>query len=105
MSNDIEKKEEMSKEELVYVVSLMLDCQSYAPTVNKLTKPCLFKIYDSIHARGVAFTHKEDETRRLNYENLTLEGKVLALEAKVQLLSNKLRNEINKKRKGSHFNG
>lgn len=97
--NDIEKKEELSKEELVYVMSLMLNCEEFTAQINKLSKPCLFRIYDDMMDRGSKFANIEDEVRNLTRENLELKTEVATEKRKNKMLFNKLRNEVRGRRK------
>ena len=96
MSNDIEKPEEMDKAELVYVMTLMLNCLDFKDQLNKLSKPCLFRLYDDMQARGNAFANLEDDKRKLEAELTEARGQVRALEVRNAILDKKMKNDYHK---------
>jgi hypothetical protein len=98
MSDDLEKKEEMSKEELVYVMSTMLDCTAFSKQINKLSKPCLFQLFDNMSQRRCSFSNIEDDVRKLERKNIELQGQADVLIKKNKMLENKLKQEV---RRGS----
>ena len=94
MSDDIEKKEEMSKEELVYVTTTMLNCIGFEKQFNKLSKPCLFRLFDDMSARGCAFSNIEENVRSLEKQNIKLQGELEASLKKEKLMFRKLQAEV-----------
>lgn len=90
MSNDMPKKEEMAKDELVWVLCLMMDCKDFQAQINKLSKPCLFRLFDTLSARGCAFSNIEEKNRTLERETIKQQGELDSLKRKVTLLNKKL---------------
>jgi hypothetical protein len=109
MSNDLEKKEEMSKEELVYVMTTMLNCIGFEQQFNKLSKPCLFRLFDDMSARGNAFSNIEENVRSLEQKNYKLHAELEASIKKEKLMFKKLQTEVKKtnqqRKKGSGTGG
>ena len=105
--SEIIKKEEMDKAELVYVMSLMLDCIGFEAQLNKLSKPCLFRVYDDLHARGNAYANVQEHLSTSEQKAIQLQGEVDILTKKNDMLTNKLRAEVRKsnKRNGSRYDG
>ena len=98
--SEIEKKEEMSKEELVYVLQLMLNCRDYKDQLNKLSKPCLFRLFDDMKDRGNRFANLEDDKRKLEKEITKLRGQVQTLAVRNDTLTRNMKHDFYKKKKG-----
>ena len=104
--SEIEKKEEMSKEELVYVMTLMLNCLDFKDQINKLNKPCLFRLYDDMQKRGNAFANLEDDKRSLEQEVVKLRNELQTLTHRNQVLTKQQKRDYHRnKPKGRQTKG
>jgi hypothetical protein len=100
MSKEFDEKKEMDKEELVYVVALMLDCEAFKAQINKLSKACLFKLFDGFAARGNAFSNIELNLNQACHEVIQLQGTVDRLERNNKDLKAKLKREVQRNTRG-----
>lgn len=99
MAEKIEKAPEMSKEELVHAVAIMLSCQDMPAQINKLDKKCLFRLFDGFQFRGQAFATLEEKLR-------DAERKINEQSTEIAVLTNKLKkSQRDLKNKGNHSNG
>jgi enoyl-[acyl-carrier-protein] reductase (NADH) len=93
-STTVEKEHsssEYTKPELVYAVALMLSCHDMESQINKLSMPCLYRIFDQYSLMGNNFANLEDSVRYLERQNLELQTKLEMSERKVAAMESKRR--------------
>lgn len=95
MSEQFEKPaNDMSKEELVWAVALLLNLHDMKGEVNKLSKPALWRIFDSYSERGNAFANLEDELRIAQREAMEFKTRALTAEKKVRIMEGKRNGKV-----------
>lgn len=93
--NKIDVTPEMEKDELVWAVSILLSCQDMPEQINKLSKACLFRIFDHFSVIG-------SSNNELNYDLRKAQQTIMKLESRNETLERKVKKMEQPRRKRSN---
>ena len=94
MSGDkIELTPEMGKDELVWAMAILLSCQDMPEQINKLSKPCLFRLFDQFSVIGSSNNELNNDIRKLENTIMVKDGEIAALRGKLDRATKPYRNK------------